>query len=91
MARKSIKANEVFYYRQPRIKIQIYRDRLGASIGSNSTSADASGDEAIWPGRHDVADSSRATANKGTSAVDDHVRRKELGYVDGLLNAQLAM
>ena len=45
----------------------------GASTGSVSTSSDASGDEAIWPSRHDVADSSRATVSKGTSAVDDHV------------------
>ena len=34
----------------------------GASTGSVSTSADASGNEAIWPGKHDVA------ASKGTSA-----------------------
>ena len=72
-------------------RVQIYRDRLGASTGSNSTSANASGDEAIWPGRHDMADSSRATTNKGTSAMDDHVRREELGYADGVLNAQSAM
>ena len=72
-------------------RVQIYRDRLGASTGSNSTSANASGDEAIWPGRHDVADSSRATVSKGMSAVDDRVRREELGYADGVLNAQSAM
>ena len=63
----------------------------GPSTGSVSILADASGDEAIWPGRHDVADSSRATASKGTSAVDDRMRHEELGYTDGVLNAQLAM
>ena len=63
----------------------------GASTGLVSTSADASGDEAIWPGRHDVADSSRATTSKGMSAVDDRVRCEELGYADGVLNAQSAM
>ena len=72
-------------------RVQIYRDRLGASTGSNSTSANASGDEAIWPGRCNVADSSRATINKGTSVVDNHERREELGYTDGVLNTQLAM
>ena len=63
----------------------------GTSTGSVSTSADASSDETIWPGKHDVADSSRATTSKGTSAVDDRVRREELGYIDGVLNAQSAM
>ena len=72
-------------------RVQIYRDRLGGSTSSVSTSADASGDEAIWPGRHDMADSSRATTSKGTSAVDDRVRREELGSTDGVLNAQSAM
>ena len=64
---------------------------MGASTGLVSSLADASGDEAIWPGRHDVTDSSRATASKGTSAVDDHVRHEELGYTDGVLNVQSAM
>jgi len=72
-------------------RVQIYRDRLGASTGSNSTSANASGDEAIWPSRHDVTNSSRATASKGMSAVDDRVRREELRYSDGVLNVQSAM
>ena len=88
----SIKADEVFYYKQPRINSpDIQRSARGAGTGSISTLANASGDEAIWPGRHDVADSNRATASKGTSAVDDHVRREELGYTDGVLNAQSAM
>ena len=72
-------------------RVQIYRDRLRGSTGLVSTSADASGDEAIWPGRHNVADSSRATASKGTSAVDDRVRCEELRYVDGVLNTRSAM
>ena len=92
MAHMSVKADEVFYYKQPRINSpDIQRSARGAGTGSISTSADALGDEAIWPGRHDVTDSSRATASKGTSAVDDRVQREELGYVDGVLNAQSAM
>jgi len=59
--------------------------------GSISTSANASGDETIWPSRHDMAGSGRAAANNGTSAVDDRARRGGLGYTGGALNAQSAM
>ena len=80
-----------FTARSQESRVQIYRDRQGASTGLVSTLADASGDEAMWPGRHDVADSSRATASKGTSVVDDRMRREELRYADGVLNIQSVM
>ena len=72
-------------------RVQIYRDRLGASIGSISTLADASSDGAIWPGRHDVAGSGRAIASNGTSVVDDRAPHGGLGNTVGALNAQSAM
>jgi len=44
---------------------------MGASADSISTSADASSDGAIWPGRQNMASSGRAVASNGTLAVDD--------------------
>ena len=88
----SIKVDEVFLLQATKNQESRYIEiGWGASTGSVSTLADASGDEAIWPGRHDVANSSRAAASKGTSAVDDHVRCEELRYIDGVLNVQSAM
>ena len=69
----------------PRTDMQ--RSAGKASTSSVSTSADASGDGAIRPSRHDVAGSCRAAASKGVSAVDDRVQRGEPRYTGGVLNA----
>ena len=73
----------------PRTDIQ--RSVGEASTGSVSTSADASGDGAIQPSRHDMAGSDRVATSKGTSTIADHVRHGGLGYTDGVPNAQSDM
>ena len=49
-----------------------------------------SGDRSIWIGRPDMAGSDRVSTSKGTSTIADRLRRGELGYTSGVLNAQSA-
>ena len=104
MTHMPVKANEVFYYKQPRNKSsgaprwtklhrledQMYRDRLRRQYWlSHFSWGIRRWDHLAWQTQRGRL--GWTAASKGTSAVDDRVRCGELGYTGGALNIQSAI